>query len=733
MNYGFARRASVFLLAILIMLCSFAFPKASAAVAPSEQNVVANGKSGYVHLSKYAQPTDQEGIYKIALTVEGFVEIVPIYVVFVLDMSPSMYHVALADAPNPYLTSRWEGLTVGFNAAMDVFTDEVQNPSYDKTYVSVVTFSGANNTKIRTADTTTGSYYGRTGPSTVDTSPLPAFPSSELYHTTPFTAYRYLRTQMFTANGGFAKVKDSEDTIRKSMPNYPYVDSTMQQAFRALGTTFPIDSGLTSVAYQQGWFPFDGNGTGGAFGLQLAYRMLDSTWTVGNDPDLKTADDVARAKRYIIYLGDGADSWHPARTQYWGAALKAPRSVAFPAAGGSGMGQNAKIWTIGFGLDEITNAAYRASDSSAYAIPDEVSTAWGSSFPGWNSSAITGGTPVSGSMPWPNTVIEPHLVSLASEITNPADYASYPHAAIPAGDLTVTPALAYTELDQAFKYYQPRVKLSGGDMSAYTTYRYVRKAYPDASGAVDAAETVFADFAKAITAPGDIIVKDVIGTQYEIVKMPGEDLLTTNGEAGSDFDVRGDTITWNLDKIPVTGKAATLTYYVKFKAAGTDPNLYYPTNEYASISYKRYGLAELGEDTALILDVLKLFPQPLVRPSDNSIQNNTVHLNPTDDGGGSVLHTGNENTTSIGIDDGTIGGIGIPAGVQPFGTPMPTYTPSVTPTPRATVQIIEDDEVQDATEEMPLTGEKSLLFLAVLLVLAGGGIGFSVYKKRRSS
>lgn len=220
-------------------------------------------------------------------------------------------------------------------------------------YVSVVTFDGAvtslchrgDNSKIRTAATSTGSVFTRTGAAAADTSSLPSF-AGDLYFTVMDSGPTFS-----SCTAGFVNVSERTNDLKNCIPDYPYSDTAPNAG---------LDAGMR--------FPFDANGTASNAGFMRAYDLMTQTY-VGNP-------DADKAKRYVIFLGDGEDNnlSSSLETAKYTAALKAPRYLAGTTAvlmlPSGYQGINSQVWSIGLGLN--------------YTAACDYSTAsWGMTFQLW--------------------------------------------------------------------------------------------------------------------------------------------------------------------------------------------------------------------------------------------------------------------------------------------------------------------------------------------------------------
>lgn len=711
---------------VLILSAVFLFPMSAKAI-PAETNNPTAGMDKYVSLHKYASPTEIPGVYRIELTVTGNDKwkALPLFITFVVDASPSMYLTHLKDTlpvdskyvrmptadPATDEVSRWEGVWAGLRAALDIFGDPVINPAYNNTYISIVAFDGFStrvftNTVARGAsmEKKTGSVLAHT---TADS--LASFSSGELSATisTPALAYSSVQNPLFFSNGyrsnypagtgGFVNIslpgvynisQPSRGKLLECVPRYPMMTSNI------VSNTFSVIPNSSNRTY---WW-LDTNGTSTGRGMQTAYQLMQSSYSMGAINGVLPS----QFRRNIIFLGDGNDqvsdiSQHAnsALAQFYAAALKAPTTATLSSGSTNLTGLNTEIWSIGLGLD----ATRSQGDFYTDLIPAEPFTYLGSRGSNWSANndyenflttyATTGSE--AGTV-WDDTLgasyIEPHLISLAMPLSNSTDYASWPTNAYTSG---------VSALQSYFNFYATH-----SIKKDKAVYEMCSAGYPGMGG-VSTTE-VFEKYAKSIIGE-NIFVRDKVGSEFDVYKFPGAPLLEVTGDQkvmdpSSSWDpgtisMSGDLLNWSIPAIPTNGESLHLKYYVKISDTA-QPDVYYPTNEYAYIEYDRAGIDEMGENSSSMYHSVKYFPVPYVKLDGSSKTEDSTNPNTP------MGTPESEATDSSGL-------IPIAGVLQNNGQP---YTPSVTPSANR----IHNEQLEEEAESVPVT--KSPLPTAFILAIA---------------
>lgn len=200
-------------------------------------------------------------------------------------------------------------------------------------------------------------------------------------------------------------------------------------------------------------------------------------------------------------------------------------------------------------------------------------------------------------------------------------------------------------------------------------------------------ENAFKTYANKIIKFGDNVFTHIeIADYFNIYDgYPGmSKWYKTTGEKTQSASRSGNKVKWDLVYIPLTG-ANTLTFYVKIDEGKTDKDLWYFL---ANHSYIEYVDTQFQTGQGYV----KYFPEPVVQGTGSGTTNVP----------GSTANGFYTPTESPSTDSGVAN-----LGIYSFGTPIPPYTPSVTPKPtkiptsgvdEETVENGADEDVDDNTD-----------------------------------
>lgn len=710
-----------------VLLAAFALLISTAATAfalPNEKVPLATDPN-YVSAHKYVSPTEIDGVYRVTLSLDTTVTKItpPSLITFVLDGTASMAAPIDAVSPPPYgtdgtdaasntKTARDIAVRNSIREALVTLMDSSKNQNIDDTYVNVIMFGSHNDAAISLTEWATRplnngpkdpglaagtaqykqsrrpgiSATGISGPidaggplnqnvydntlnnpsiavSGVEGSPFVKL-SSDGTHLNPYLA------GIFNMDSSHTSMISSSD-----MPTATTVSSLYYYGHPEYSSPGVIaqPSYLPDIR-----FPISYWGTYIAEGMRRAYLDLDAQITTVKNSGNYSAEEIAAMNRTVLVLCDG-DDWLIQGTQAWASAIKAPETKTintFRATGSTSLqgltnpasynitgsstvnGLDAEIWSIVVG-NAVSTDPKEADWVNDYSLLTNKAVR----------NIVTLVAPVS----------ETTADALNTTITNfPADSQQFTSSG---------PANSWGEYFDIFSN-----SLQSGELATVKDH-YLR------ADEVSKVQGFFDNFAsKSITGGGmsNCIAEDKIGTAFDIYKFPGAPLLETSsskpnlaGLVNKATTSDNRTIHWEVGTVKESC-TLTLSYYVKGNSENIASDMFYPTNEYAYVSFD--SVLGVPENYTIY------FPHPYVNIASGETKNSE-----TNNGSGTMDTQASSPQSSSG------NGL-LPAFVSSYAKTAETYTPSVTPNKNS----IENEKLQEETAPVPVTQD---FFSAKTLVI----------------
>lgn len=467
-----------------------------------------------------------------------------------------------------------------------------------------------------------------------------------------------------------------------------------------------ITDGLPGKGYSSR-FPIHSWGTAINGGMSRAYYSLkDKINNVRSDPSY-TTEELNNLEKYVMVLCDGADQT-ASGTQSYAAAIKAPENITIPTfrIAGGGMttggalipqtvpaattpntGLNTEIWSMVIGTEGYLTAA-------AIALED-----------GWKTTYLAGGLSAA---PFAR-----NMISIAAMPVTAAGWNTFAANVLPANWNNY--------------YTQYCANLNASNFPDETNYLRTVLA--------SEAKAYFAKFAmrsEPAVGAGNVVAKGMIPPYFTVYGLTNSEYRPTtfsnNLAHTPTVTVSGDnTLTWNAGLMD-PGEKVQLVYYIQLKPEYQSTDLWYRSMDRFSVSYDGASgsFVNINLPESLLHSHLRekdcgsngSGATPFGSSSSNdSINDLTSSSSITLDG--SIPGTGNnpDSSNSSNIN----GNSNTSIGSQLATAPAP-YTASVTIQSTKAPSKLEDEHLEEAAEQMPITGYKTILLFIASTILV-----FSIY------
>lgn len=759
------------ILAILLLCNTMVF---RAEASPPEQNNPTVTQDGYVSLHSYVSPTSEKDVYRVSLEVTSQFTPTPLYLVIVLDETYGMFNVASND---PLFTnkhgvsnyhSRWQVQKKQYEDLIEILADPIKNPSYANTYVSVISNRGYGEgpMRIRTVDEKsfqTDPEYVDTAEGMIGFATLDQLTANTLDYSTLTSSFdaNQLYFQNSNAYGyapanvaGFGIPYESKDVFLSLLPEYPYMSTPLAEATASYrvnpaGTAYELNQapkvfanvdveGLSEIYTKEDQLTIPGSYLGGMF--DTAMEQLQPTWDTSN-PDRERAKRIMLTFSSTLDYGGGEFEIYAMNDLFnYAEEAKADRLY-------NSDGLEAEIWTVGVGFAFVDDSAaypnlgrydfanYRLfenaldrTDDMPVMHPFIHDSNWKSTFYPWAAASplVTDGSGGDGFPMFddsqtttalksvnPSTMVdvcdttvafneaaqylEPSLIALATPLQNTSDVVNFP-------DESAYPSSQQNRyLQDIFKYYAD-YGLRDANGKSVANYDYV--------DSVTDTIPMFNNMASKYLTDEPVFASVSIAEPFRITKFPGEPMLKTVGSMAGTATMNGSTIKWDLDTLPLSGETFYLIFYIQTDSSLMDAGSYY--NIFADtpyLSYQRYGLKGLHENTAQIFDTIKYFPLSYVSKSGAT----KTDSEPSTPAAIDQNSSGSNSTSQEGLIPIVIGN-------------APTYTPSVT---AEKISAVENERLQEKTSEVAMTGDRIVIPVVILIILASAAITLQYRNHKR--